>query len=278
MIKKILFLISIFFVVTANVYGGSVSVNIDNDLDDGHLVWNSGSCNFYTGWNYHNAGSIYLYGNGLGFVQFFRFDGVAVPQGATISSATLTIESYGLTGSSTPELRIYGCDEDDSARMTAHANYTAKPRTTAYVTWDTTRYFGQSNISPDIKTIIQEIVDRGGWSSGNAIQLLVQDRDFWQVYSVPASTEEANNIHFCKEYNQSGTHTLSITFYEDIGLRVYNGSQVVSIGAEILDGHKLRIRKGDTTCGLPLVDIDAPNASPIRIYDGGSVKALVEIK
>lgn len=65
-------------------------------------------------------------------------------------------------------------------------------------------------------------------------------------------------------------------FYNDIGLRVKTETETIKIGVEDLDDtkHKLRIRKGNTTYGIPLVEVDSSNASPVRIYDGSSVKAL----
>ena len=62
--------------------------------------------------------------------------------------------------------------------------------------------------------------------------------------------------------------------YIDIGLRVRKLGSTINIGAKTLDGHKLRIRKGATTYGIPLVATNDPTASPIRIYDGANVKSL----
>lgn len=63
--------------------------------------------------------------------------------------------------------------------------------------------------------------------------------------------------------------------YKDIGLRVRTSSQTIKIGVMDLEStHKLRIRKNSTTYGIPLVDFSAPEASPVRIYDGSSIKSL----
>ena len=66
--------------------------------------------------------------------------------------------------------------------------------------------------------------------------------------------------------------------YQDIGIRVQTDSGVIKIGVMDLESsHKLRIRKGNTTYGIPLLDVTDSNASPIRIYDGSNVKALPKI-
>ena len=62
--------------------------------------------------------------------------------------------------------------------------------------------------------------------------------------------------------------------YSDIGLRIYDGSSVVKIGTQALDGHALRVRDGDTTYGIPLLATDSADASSLRIFDGSNVKAL----
>ncbi len=65
--------------------------------------------------------------------------------------------------------------------------------------------------------------------------------------------------------------------YEDIGIRYRSGSTTYKIAAEeLLATHKLRIRKGSTTYGIPLVATGDANASPIRIYDGSATYALAK--
>lgn len=64
------------------------------------------------------------------------------------------------------------------------------------------------------------------------------------------------------------------TAYDDIGLKARVGSTTYKIGVETLSTHKLRIRKGSTTYGIPLLATNDPEASPVRINDGASVKAL----
>lgn len=62
--------------------------------------------------------------------------------------------------------------------------------------------------------------------------------------------------------------------YTDIGLRVYDGSSVVKIGVQDLDGHQLRTCKDETIYGIPLLDTGSGDASAVRIWDGSAVKAL----
>ena len=102
---------------------------------------------------------------------FFRFLNVTVPQGATIDSATLTLNITDVTGA--PDTTLYGVDVDDAAAFADPGNLpSAATRTTASADPDPASA-GTKVIT--ITTIVQEIVDRGGWASGNAMAFVVAD-------------------------------------------------------------------------------------------------------
>jgi hypothetical protein len=106
--------------------------------------------------------------------SFFRFTSVDVPQGSTISESTLElIMSTGATYSFDMEVRAE--DADDTAQYIDETDATSAADTTATVTWTGSGSWSADEVvqSPDIKTVIQEITDRGGWSSGNDLTLRV---------------------------------------------------------------------------------------------------------
>jgi hypothetical protein len=105
---------------------------------------------------------------------FFRFADVAIPPGATINFAHLELWPDG-NDTGAPELVIYGIDEADAAAPTSETEFLADPHTSASVQWDTAWTAEVWEQSPDIKNIIQEIIDLGGWVSGNALMLQVRD-------------------------------------------------------------------------------------------------------
>ena len=100
---------------------------------------------------------------------FWRFQNIAVPQGATIETASFKV--YWEAGSSRT-FKVIGLDNDDAPRPTddTHANHDSE--TTASVDW--TIDTSEGAYTAEVKTIIQEIVDKSGWSSGNAIMLMVR--------------------------------------------------------------------------------------------------------
>jgi hypothetical protein len=100
----------------------------------------------------------------------------AIPVGATINSATWGIITSG-TGNNEPLVDI-SCEDADSAAAFAATsnNISGRTRTTAFVTWDSADLRAGDGVevaSPDISTPVQEVVDRGGWASGNYIAVLV---------------------------------------------------------------------------------------------------------
>lgn len=111
----------------------------------------------------------------------FRFQNITIPQGATINVAYLLVYVSGFGSSDEPLHRLWGDDSDDGSQFTTGANnISGRTKTTASVDWNNANIGQSSNYEgdgffwggqADIKGIIQEIVDRGGWSSGNSIVL-----------------------------------------------------------------------------------------------------------
>jgi type IV pilus assembly protein PilY1 len=85
--------------------------------------------------------------------------------------------SYADEDSTTVNVRIYGHDEDDADAPTSSSQVIDATLTTEYVDWSNIAAWtdGSQYDSPDITDIIQEIVDRVGWSSGNALVLQFRD-------------------------------------------------------------------------------------------------------
>lgn len=139
---------------------------------------------------------------------FFIFRSVGIPQGATITAANLRLYSYGnsIIGSCTIVSRLMARDIDDapsSIDLTAYKNTTTYPFTTAYVGWVPSAWtLWQPYDSPEMKTIIQELVDRSGWSSGNDMWIdwvvagysSVGDGDEKEYYSM--AYDYGSSVHY----------------------------------------------------------------------------------
>jgi hypothetical protein len=109
-----------------------------------------------------------------------RFNGINVPQGAPITAAYLQFTTDDNdTDSEATDLTIKGEATDNAVTFTSSAtNMSSRPRTVASVAWApppwlTTGVAGPDQRSPDLSAIIQEIVDRPGWTSTNSLALII---------------------------------------------------------------------------------------------------------
>lgn len=102
-----------------------------------------------------------------------RFPNCPIPNGASISSAVLTLE---LTAGSTDpgDLVIYGEDIDDAPTFTTGSNnISGRTLTTANVTWAAGALGGGDRNSPDLAAIVAEITTRAGYAAGNDMALIL---------------------------------------------------------------------------------------------------------
>lgn len=143
---------------------------VDSDLNNGYFAgsWLSGG-SLAGSWGTGRAFS------GAEVYGAARFTSVNIPSGVTIDSAFLTLTDSQNQSSVTVNLNIKGIDEDNTADFTTDPDSRAK--TTAAVNWNQTiaQSTNTTRTSPDLKTIIQEIIDRAGWVSGNALALISDD-------------------------------------------------------------------------------------------------------
>lgn len=116
---------------------------------------------------------------GIKIHSWVRFPGVAIPKGSTITSASITFEASESDLGTNALTNIYFNDSDDAVAPTSEAEYNALSKTSAFVAWDTPTLSawtgGDDYTTPDISTVVQEVIDRESWSSGNAMMLMWED-------------------------------------------------------------------------------------------------------
>ena len=102
--------------------------------------------------------------------SWYRVLNVQVPKGATIIAAFFKPRANFFNAAQVPKTKIYGIDEGNTATFDADPD--GRALTTASVDWDPVRWEHRVwRRSPNLKTIIQEIVNRGDWAKGNALGL-----------------------------------------------------------------------------------------------------------
>lgn len=126
--------------------------------------------------------------------SFFRFAGVTVPAGKTISSATLTL-TKGFADTGTLSTVIKGHNVDSSGAFTTAASVTSAALTTAAsatLTSTQAAWSTAGTVTVDVTTVVAAVLGRAGWVSGNALSLLSVDtgstgNGYFEVASQSAS-------------------------------------------------------------------------------------------
>ena len=159
-------------VTVANQPGGTVEVTIADGWDDveelvsGSIVSTSTDLDLMTDRGTAQAAV------GL------RFPGVQVPAGAVVREAYVQFQADEKDTAVT-SLQVRAEDVDDAAPFTGQAGaVTSRVRTAAAVAWQpvawrTVGERGAAQRTPDLAGVVQHVVDRSGWSPGNAMVLIV---------------------------------------------------------------------------------------------------------
>jgi len=113
----------------------------------------------------------------------FRFTGITVPQGVTVNYAQLSfyVDEKGTGTGSNLKYICNGIDEDNTSAF--GSNPWGRDRTTATVTDQSSLPNVGGTLNINVASMVNEIVGRSGWSSGNAMGFLLFDNtssdDHW---------------------------------------------------------------------------------------------------
>ena len=183
--------------------GNTVTLPLVSGSDDAGVEMN---CVYRPDWN-----EIYLgrCNDGSSIVSGFRFRDVQIAAGAVISEAYLEFTVDG-TYSNDIASQIFGQASVNSAPFSDTDRPSDRPLTTNFVNWSILASdvwsVGQSRRSPDLTSIVQEIVNLPGWASGNSLTMILR-----------ANPAVAGNTHrrvFAWEREENGDRTarLVVTF------------------------------------------------------------------
>jgi len=132
-----------------------------------------------------SSGSMYLNSTDLELVYDsgnqkvgMRFNSITIPKGTVIKSAYIQFK-VDETASGTTSLVIKAQSIDNSATFTSTASdITNRTLTTAGASWVPAAWSsvgaaGETQRTPDLKDIIQEIINRDGWAGGNSLSIII---------------------------------------------------------------------------------------------------------
>lgn len=168
-----------------------------------------------SGGSYNNNQTTYYVGikAGIDFWIGHRFQNVVIPQGATINSATLDVYDSGIGEGTTIEMSIRGHDADDVAAWSSpFAPGDITPTTARTDVTITLATFESGGIGFgkglwDVAAIIEEIVGRAGWVSGNDLSLVMHDNGSSAANNISMSTYDRDTARGAKlevDYTEGG--------------------------------------------------------------------------
>lgn len=142
------------------------SVTIQDDADDLYIIYGVG---LFAG-NDNCAFGYYLVVNDA----VLRFAAAGIAQGTQLASATLTIVPTQTVAAPTGDYPVYAYDEDSATVPVDQADHEGRTLTTATAAWDIGGVTAGVAVNFDVTDIVQEVVDRAGFSESSAIVLTLK--------------------------------------------------------------------------------------------------------
>lgn len=141
-----------------------------------------------------------------------RFNDLGISPGAEITSAYVEFTADGDTSTST-SLTIKGHKVVDSPAFEGNSNISNRfgSATTASVSWSSIPSWNDNDVyqTPDLKDIIQEIVDQGGWTAGNSLSLLINGSGTRRAESYNGDAARAPRLVIHTKQNLAGVPSAS---------------------------------------------------------------------
>ncbi|WP_144393276.1 pilus assembly protein [Pleionea sediminis] len=133
-----------------------------------------------------------------------RFQNVNIPQGAKITKATITFSSYKGSDNKTGNFRIYGNRlanaPDFSAAPPANRALTASAVSWEPGVWEAVDLDAdpeappETYSTPDLTSVVQEIVNLGTWCGGNSMSFLIAGNGYHPVMAYEQSSLQAPRL------------------------------------------------------------------------------------
>ena len=166
----------------------TISVRVNQDSDDAEEEVLSGNIDL------ESSDLELINDDGIDQIVGMRFESIAIPQGATITNAYIEFEADDTDNGST-SLSIFGQDINHAATfLSSNGNISARIKTTANVSWNNVPAWNskdEKHQTPDLSNIVQEIVNRSGWASGNSMAFIVEGSGVREVESYDGESNAA---------------------------------------------------------------------------------------
>lgn len=167
-----------------------------------------------------------------------RFITMDIPSGSTITAANITFQADE-SDSSTVNLYFYGQDTDDADIFTTtNGDISNRELTSNFVGWEGIEAWVTNTdyTTPDLSSVIQEIIDRPGWNTGQDIVIIVNGTSGSRV-AESYNGETANAPILRVSYTQSTpgfeNSTILSRYDDDQGYKIWmNGTGNILFGID----------------------------------------------
>ena len=127
---------------------------------------------------YESTGSELTFSSGANAYVGVIFNRVQIPNSATITDAYLEFTAYQNSVNDTASFRLQGANVDDVSSFNSYRRYTLRNiDKTVAVNWSGIPRWYKNSVyqSPSVTSIVQQIVDRGGWNPGNDMMFVMSN-------------------------------------------------------------------------------------------------------
>ncbi|MCC7336647.1 MAG: SBBP repeat-containing protein [Pirellulaceae bacterium] len=209
-----------------------------------------------------------------------RFTGMNIPVGATITNAYLVFRAISpdspMTNSDVTNLTLKGqLTGNASTFTTTSGNISSRALTSASTAWAPSAWTtGLDYSSPDITSVIQEIVNQGTWASGNALAIIITgtghraaqsyDSDPSHAAQLVVTYTTAPPVNSAPVLDNSGTMSLA-TISENGSVSSWVANVIASAG-----GDRITDVDAGAVEGIAITGVNNGNGTWRYSTDGGS--------
>ena len=199
-IIRLVFLISLILILPFHALGDEINVRVSHGDDDAEEELSNGNVHLTSSdlemtWDDYDGRDTQVIG--------IRFLNISIPAGSVITNAYISFKAKDSESDAT-NLVIKGEGSDDAARFTNNTgDISGRPVTDAQVNWNNMPPWTDNSTyeSPDIASLVQEIVSRAGWISGNDMVFIIMGSGQRRVDSYNGSNSNAPLLHI--EYTET---------------------------------------------------------------------------
>lgn len=190
--KRFFLFIIISMLFGSYIFAASIDSRVSQSSDDAEQRANDSM--------YLDSSDLEIVKDGSNQIIGMRFQGLNIPKDANITNAYIQFE-VDETSSRTTNLSIFGQNSDDTQTFSSSDfDISNRPKTSNSISWspsswDNKNDAGLDQRTPDLKDIIQEVVNRGGWVSGNSMVFIVNGSGKRVAESYDGESSAAPHLH-----------------------------------------------------------------------------------